>query len=198
MPTRLLKYRMPQQIGKKESTKEPNKEFKKNLKKNIIIGVDPGTRITGYGIIVSKEQKHSVIDYGCIRPPAKLELSDRYHIIYKGIKNLLDLHAPVALAVETQYVKKNIQSALKLGMVRGVIIIAAKEYGIPIFEYAPTKAKLAVVGTGQASKEQVQSMVKMLLNLSKIPTPEDAADALSLAICHAQSQQNSWMTGKIL
>jgi len=94
---------------------------------------------------------------------------------------------PDAISVETQFVKKNIQVAMKLGMTRGVIILSGALHKIPVFEYAPKKAKLAVVGTGLASKEQVQKTIKMLLKLPKLPTPEDAADGLALAICHAHN-----------
>ena len=153
----------------------------------IIIGIDPGTRITGYGIIEVIGTVYRPIDYGCIRPPANLKLSDRYLILFNAIDELMQKYQPHALSVETQYVEKNVQSAIKLGMARGMAIIAAKRHGLSVFEYAPTKAKLAIVGTGKASKEQVQGMVKMLLSLKELPTPEDAADALALAICHAHS-----------
>jgi len=153
----------------------------------IIIGIDPGTRITGYGIIEVTGTAYRPLDYGCIRPPPKLKLSDRYLILFNAIDELLHKYRPHALSVETQYVEKNVQSAIKLGMARGMAIIAAKRHGLPVFEYAPTKAKLSVVGNGKASKEQVQGMVKLLLSLKELPTPEDAADALALALCHAQS-----------
>lgn len=153
----------------------------------IIIGIDPGTQVTGYGVIECIDSNYRAIDFGCVRPPATLKLSDRYLIISNSIEELLEKYHPQALVVETQYVHKNIQSAIKLGMARGVIIVAARRKGVSVYEYAPTKAKCAVVGNGRASKFQVQGMVKLLLNLDKIPTPEDAADALALAICHAQS-----------
>lgn len=153
----------------------------------IIIGIDPGTQVTGYGIIAMENGVLRVMDYGCIRPPASLKLSDRYLVIFEAVEALLEKFRPQALVVETQYVSKNVQSAIKLGMARGVIVVAAKRKNISVFEYAPTKAKLAVVGNGKASKQQVQGMVKLLLNLAEVPTPEDAADALALALCHAQS-----------
>ncbi len=151
----------------------------------IIMGVDPGTLITGYGIISTTNREHRALDYGCIRPPRKMELNQRYLIIYNGIVSLIKKYNPSAISVETQFVNKNVQSAIKLGMARGVIILAATLNNIPVFEYAPKKAKLSVVGNGKASKSQIQKMTQMLLKLSKIPTPEDAADALALAICHA-------------
>lgn len=156
-------------------------------KASIILGIDPGTRITGYGIIQLSGQDYKVLDYGCIKPPATMKLTDRYHTIFNGIEEIIASHCPQALVVETQFVQKNVQSAIKLGMARGMAILAAKRYGIPVFEYPPTKAKLAVVGTGKASKNQVQSMVQLLLKLPTLPTPEDAADALALAICHAHN-----------
>jgi len=152
----------------------------------IIIGVDPGTRVTGYGVIKVNGSSYETIDYGCIRPPTKLELPDRYLIIYEGMEELLDKHKPNSLVVETQFVHKNPQSAIKLGMARGIIIVTARKRKIPITEYSPKRAKCAVTGRGSASKELVQTMTQRLLSLSKPPTPEDAADALCLAICHAQ------------
>lgn len=153
----------------------------------VILGVDPGTQVSGYGLIKVVERNYTPLDFGCIRPPANYKLSDRYLIIFESIEQLIEKYKPVALAVETQYVHKNIQSAMKLGMSRGIIMIAAKKKGIPVFEYAPTQAKRAVVGNGKASKEQVQGMVQLLLKLSSPPQPSDAADALALAICHAQT-----------
>jgi len=155
----------------------------------LILGIDPGTVITGYGIIKFESNEFFLIDYGCIKPNIKMKLTDRYLFIYNGIEELLDKYKPEALAVETQFVGKNPQSAIKLGMARGVIILAAKKRGIPVFEYAPTKAKLAVSGNGRASKAEVQKMVQLLLKLTKIPTPEDAADALAIAVCHANSMR---------
>lgn len=155
--------------------------------KKIIIGVDPGTRITGYGVISIQRGQLTPIDFGCIRPPATQELPIRYKILFEGISLLLDRHRPDALAVETQFVHKNVPSAIKLGMARGVIILAATLREIPVFEYPPTRAKKAVVGTGKASKGQVQRMVAALLSLANLPEPEDAADALALAICHSHA-----------
>lgn len=158
----------------------------------IIIGIDPGSRVTGYGILRSDGTKDVVIDYGCIRPSPKMLLTDRYLAIYEGVSELIDRYQANELAVETQYVKENVQSALKLGMARGAVMIAARQKNLPVFEYAPTKAKLAVTGTGRASKFQVQGMVKLLLNLVSIPQPEDAADALAIALCHAHAARNEW------
>ena len=154
----------------------------------IILGIDPGTRVTGYGLVVFEGNACRAIDYGCIRPPPTLKLSEKYLILFNAIEELIERFGPVAMAVETQYVQKNVQSAIKLGMARGAAIIAAKRKGLSVFEYAPTKAKLAVVGRGGASKQQVVGMIRALLRLPSTHLPEDAADALALAICHAQSR----------
>jgi crossover junction endodeoxyribonuclease RuvC len=153
----------------------------------LILGIDPGSRVTGYGVIRVLPRGYEAVDFGCIRPSTSKKASVRYKTIFEGVLELLDLYKPQALAIETQYVHKNILSAIKLGKAAGVIMVAASLREIPIFEYAPSKAKKAVVGNGQATKEQVQRMVKALLSLSKIPEPADAADALALAICHANA-----------
>lgn len=155
----------------------------------IILGIDPGTIVTGYGLIEKRGSKVYPLDYGCIKPPKNDKLSDRYLIIFDSVYALINKWKPNSLSVETQYVSKNVQSAMKLGMARASVMIAAKKLGIPIYSYAPTKAKLAVTGSGQSSKEQVQAMVQRLLCLSTLPTPFDAADALALAICHAHAAQ---------
>ncbi len=155
----------------------------------IILGVDPGTLVTGYGIIRQTDQYWEPLDFGCICPPRKLKTHERYLIIFEGIDLLIEKYKPQALSVETQFVYKNVQSALKLGMARGAVMIAAARRGVEVFEYAPTKAKLAVVGNGAASKYQVQRMVQMQLKLSSVPEPEDAADALALALCHAHTRK---------
>ncbi len=154
-----------------------------NKEKIRILGIDPGTRITGYGIIESDFFHFSTLDYGTIRPPPDLPLAKRYLIIHQGIEELLDTYPIDGLAVESQYVQKNVQSALKLGMAKGVIMLAATKREIPTYEYSPRKAKLAVIGNGAASKEQVGRMIQVLFNLAEIPPP-DAADALALAFCH--------------
>ena len=154
----------------------------------LTLGIDPGTLVTGYGII--DPQTGRAIDYGCIRPPRKLRLSERYAIIYRSISELIDRYEPEAVSVETQYVNRNVQSALKLSVARGLVILAATQREIPVFEYTPSKAKIAVVGNGRASKEQVQAMIQKLLVLAKPPEPEDAADALALAYCHIEMSKS--------
>lgn len=152
---------------------------------DVIFGVDPGTVITGYAAISAHGEEHILLDFGCIRPPPKEPLFDRYLIIHNALEALLLKYKPKAVAVETQFVHKNPASAIKLGMARGVIIITARKLGIPVFEYAPKKAKLAITGKGTASKGEVQRMVQLLFKLPRLPEPEDAADALAIAVCHA-------------
>ena len=149
----------------------------------IIMGVDPGTSVTGYGIVKLDGSTYSTIDYGCIRPPRTLSLSGKRRVIFESMGHLLEQYMPHSLSVESQYIHKNAKSAMKLNVVGGIITLAATLRDIPVYEYAPSKAKAAVSGTGSASKEQVQEMVKRLLNLPQ-PPPKDAADALALAICH--------------
>lgn len=152
-----------------------------------ILGIDPGTRITGYGFIQIKNRQCAPLDFGCIRPPATAPLPTRYHILFNSIEALLQKHPTTAISIETQFVNKNPQSTMKLAMARAVVLILSAKYNIPIFEYSPTKAKKAVCGHGGADKAQVQLMIQRLLKLPSPPTPEDAADALALAICHANT-----------
>ena len=152
----------------------------------IIIGVDPGTRITGIGIIQHENNRCKVLYYGTIKPPPKAPLEKKYYAIFTALDHLLLKFKPQFLAVETQFVNKNVQSAIKLGMARGACLIAAAKHDVSVKEYAPTLAKKAVVGKGHASKLQVQKMVKILLNLDALIC-EDTSDALALALCHAHS-----------
>ncbi len=155
--------------------------------KKVILGIDPGTRSTGYGIISLHSNSIKPLDFGAIRPPAKATAARRYLVIFNAIETLLDTYSPEMIAVESQFVHKNVASAMKLSMARAMVILAAEKREIPLFEYTPKKAKLAVTGSGSASKEQVQKMVQLLLCLKEIPHPDDAADALALALCHAHT-----------
>lgn len=149
-----------------------------------VFGVDPGNAVTGYGVVIVEGNVYRALDFGCIRPPAKAVPSRRRLVIFESLCHLLDVHQPDAMAIESQFVLHNVQTALKLGMVRGIAALAATQRQIPVYEYAPSKAKQAVTGRGGAPKEQVQGMMQRLLNLTHPPTPEDASDALALAICH--------------
>ncbi|MCK4934517.1 MAG: crossover junction endodeoxyribonuclease RuvC [Simkaniaceae bacterium] len=153
-------------------------------KQQIILGIDPGTRSTGFGIIKSDGYTFETLDYGCIRPPAKLPLQEKHLVIFRGIESLIEKYLPDAVSIESQFVRLNVQSALKLSMTKAVCTLAATKRGIPTFEYTPKKVKLAVTASGNAEKLQVQKMIKLLLQLKELPTPDDAADGLALAICH--------------
>lgn len=154
-------------------------------KKRRILGLDPGTAITGYGVLDCAGHSLSPLDYGCIRIPTTIALEDRYLALFESLNELIATFIPDTVVLETQFVKINPQSALKVGMARGVAIIAARSKRIEIIQYAPSAAKKAVTGSGRASKKQVQGMVQRLLSLQKPPMPFDAADALALAICHS-------------
>src|SRR3990167_5153333 len=132
----------------------------------IILGIDPGTVKTGYALLESDPIK--LLDYGVIIPPPKALISEKYKIIYESVSHLIDLHKPDYLAVETQYVHKNIQSAIKLGMARGVIVLAAAQKGVKISEFAPSMTKKALSGKGHASKWQIQKMAQVLLNMQEL------------------------------
>ncbi len=157
--------------------------------KQIILGIDPGTRVTGYGVLEASSHHLFALDYGCIRPPSNLLLEKRYLIIFQALQKLIAHYTPTAMAVESQFVKKNVQTTLKLGGAKGIVLLSAALFDIRVYEYAPRAAKLAVVGHGGASKTQVQKMMQMLLHLPTPPTPEDASDALALAVCHAHNFQ---------
>jgi len=156
-------------------------------KEKIILGIDPGTRCTGYGIISAQANSIKPLDFGAIRPPPKASSGKRYLVIFNAIETLMDTYKPEMVAVESQFVHKNVASAMKLGMARAMVILAAERREIPLFEYTPKKAKLAVTGSGASTKEQVQKMIQLLLALPELPQPEDAADALALALCHAHT-----------
>lgn len=149
----------------------------------IILGIDPGSRITGYGVIEWGNHKAKYIDSGCIRMDVKATTGNRLKTIFEGLDQLIGLYQPDVLSIEQVFVYKNPQSAIKLGQARGVVMCAAALANIEIHEYTPTRIKQTVVGNGHATKEQVQHMVEHLLKLSRKPQA-DAADALAIALTH--------------
>jgi len=160
-----------------------------------VLGIDPGSRITGYGI-VSKEGNRLVhVDNGAIFTDSRRDFSLRLLDIYRGVTTIITQHRPEAMAVENIFFATNVQSALKLGQARGAAIVAGVNAGLPIFEYTALQVKQAVVGHGRAAKEQVQKMLKILLNLPEI-AQEDASDALAVAICHIHSEGLSALRSK--
>jgi len=150
-----------------------------------IVGIDPGSQITGYGIIDVSGNKYTYVDSGIIRTK-KSTPAERLQTIFSGLQDILKLHAPTQAAIEQVFMKKNVQSALVLGQARGVALVALSLQGLSIAEYTARQVKKSVVGYGNAEKEQVQHMIRCLLNLQHTPTV-DAADALAIAICHAHS-----------
>lgn len=153
-----------------------------------VLGIDPGSNITGYGLIEKGPRGLTGKVYGEIRSPRGGTFSGRLLKIHREMAELIDAYGPDAVAMEEIFYGKNVQSLIKQGHARGVAILAAAQRGIPIFEYSPTQIKQAVVGYGQAEKKQVQSMVKIILNLSETPSL-DASDALAIAICHSNFQK---------
>lgn len=152
----------------------------------LILGIDPGTRITGYGIIKKTGNRLLHVDNGGIFTRADMNLADRLKLIYDGLCQVIKEYAPAVVAVEQIFLAKNPLSALKLGHARGVALLAGVNHGLPVYEYSALQVKSAVVGYGKAEKIQVQQMVKALLKLPEI-AQEDASDALAVAICHAHT-----------
>lgn len=154
----------------------------------LIIGIDPGSRITGYGIINWVGNTREYVDSGCIRIQGDI-LSERLNQIYQGVSELISTYSPQVMAIEKVFMARNPDSALKLGQARGVAIVAGANQGLPVYEYSARQVKQAVVGKGAAAKSQVQHMVTALLKLNKTPQA-DAADALAIALCHAHTEHS--------
>ncbi len=156
----------------------------------IIMGIDPGFAIMGYGIVSYQGNRFQLMDYGVVTTPADMPLCGRLLMLEEGLAGLVGMYRPDAVSVEDLFFNSNAKTALKVGQGRGVALLCAARAGIPVFEYTPLQVKQAVTGYGRADKKQVQQMIKVLLNLSAIPKPDDAADALAVAICHAHSSGN--------
>jgi len=151
----------------------------------IILGIDPGVTSTGYGILSLRDGQPKMEGWGAIRPKPKAPFPQRLNRIYEGISEIIDTFRPDLIAIEDVFYGKNIRSTLAIGQARGVAILASVRAGIDISEYSPREVKQAVVGSGAASKEQVQFMVEKILGLQEPDLPGDAADALAVALCHA-------------
>lgn len=152
-----------------------------------ILGIDPGYAIVGYGIIDYAGNHFNVVDFGAITTQAHTDFNDRLLHIYNELVNLIGLYHPEAMAIEKLFFNTNAKTAIDVAQARGVTLLAAKQNGVEMFEYTPLQVKQSVVGYGRAEKKQVQEMTKILLNLDKVPKPDDAADALAMAICHAHA-----------
>ena len=160
-----------------------------------ILGIDPGFAIEGFGVLDYNNNKFKTIDYGVITTDKDMEFSKRLKHLYDCTCALIEKYKPDYFSVEELFFNTNVKTAIAVGHARGVIFLAAENNGIPVYEYTPLQIKQAISGYGRADKQQIQSMVKMLLNLEKIPRPDDAADALAVAICHAHSYRLNSFSG---
>lgn len=155
----------------------------------VVLGVDPGTQHTGFGIVTEVEGRLVPLDWGVISPRPSFTLPDKLFFIYAALQTRLEAHQPRAMAVETLFLAKNVRSAVTLAHARGVALLTAAAAGLEVAEYSPLEVKQAVVGYGRADKQQVQAMVQVLLHLGQPVREADAADALAVAICHLHSHR---------
>jgi crossover junction endodeoxyribonuclease RuvC len=153
----------------------------------LVLGIDPGTAITGYGLVKGEDDSLTLVDYGAITTSSDQPLPERLQRIYRELTALIEDRQPTAVAVEELFFSKNVRTALSVGQARGVALLASANAGLPIHEYTPLQVKQAIAGYGRATKDQVQQMVRMLLALDSVPHPDDAADAIAVAICHIHS-----------
>ena len=153
----------------------------------IILGIDPGFAITGYGIIKVLNNKFLFVDYGVIKTAASEKLSNRLLYVSNEMERIIEQYKPDAVAIEELFFSNNAKTAINVGQGRGAVLVTVAKKGYDVYEYTPLQVKQAVTGYGRADKQQIQTMVKMLLKLDEIPKPDDAADALAVALCHAQS-----------
>lgn len=151
----------------------------------VVMGVDPGTATTGYGVVAQADGLH-LVACGVISTSAGMPLAERLLTIHRQLTALIAQHRPEAVAVEELFFSKNVRTAISVSQARGVVLLTAAQAGVPVFEYKPGEVKQAVTGYGGADKAQMQEMVRLLLNLDQAPQPDDAADAVAIALCHLQ------------
>ena len=149
-----------------------------------ILGIDPSTRAMGFGVIESRQDKTALINCGALISPRHFSMGERLSFLYEKLSEIISRYQPDAVAVEQPFVAKNVRSTLAIGRAQAIAILAAVNMGIPTYEYTPTRIKQMITNYGASSKEQIQEMVRLQLGLSQIPQPNDAADALAVAICH--------------
>lgn len=149
-----------------------------------ILGIDPGTRVMGYGVIESGEDEVALVDCGALTSPLHAPIGERLSYLYNKLLEIISHHQPDAVAVEQPFVAKNVRSALAIGRAQAVAMLAAANKRIPTYEYTPAQIKQRIANYGASSKEQIQEMVRLQLGLSQVPQPNDAADALAVALCH--------------
>jgi crossover junction endodeoxyribonuclease RuvC len=151
------------------------------------LGVDPGTAIMGYGVVERVGSSLRALEFGALTTPSAEPMPRRLLSLYTRLTALIDAHRPGALAVEELFFNRNVRTAIPVGQARGIVLLSAAQANVPVFEYTPLQVKDAVVGYGRATKDQVQQMIRTLLDLDVVPRPDDAADALAIAICHMHS-----------
>ena len=159
-----------------------------------ILGVDPGYAITGYGVIDYIGNHFQVVDYGAVTTDAGTPMPDRLLHLSVEMSNIIVRHKPEMLAIEELFFSNNAKTAIAVGQGRGVAVLEAARAGLEVYEYTPNQVKQAVVGYGRAEKKQIQEMVRMILNLESVPKPDDTADALAIAICHAHSYRGGGLS----
>jgi len=152
-----------------------------------ILGIDPGTATTGFGLINKEGPKLTKIDCGVISTSKDLDMSKRLSILFNDLQEIVQTHKPDVMSVEKLFFTNNITTAMTVSQARGIVLLVASQNNIPIYEYTPLQVKMSATGYGKATKKQVQEMVKKILKLNVIPKPDDAADALAIAICHSSN-----------
>jgi crossover junction endodeoxyribonuclease RuvC len=151
-----------------------------------ILGIDPGTAVMGYGVIESEDDEIALVDFGAIVGPERSPMGERLNFLYRELLGIIQRHQPDVVAVEQPFIAKNVRTALAIGRAQAVALLAAAGRGIPACEYTPAQVKQRVANYGASSKEQIQEMVRLQLGLAEVPQPDDAADALAVAICHVR------------
>ncbi len=153
----------------------------------IILGIDPGYAIVGYGVVEYLNNHFKILDYGAITTPSTMNFNDRLLHIHSNLENIISIYSPDDMAIEKLFFNTNAKTAIDVAQARGVILLSARQHNLRIFEYTPLQVKQSVVGYGRAEKKQVQEMTRLILNLDAVPKPDDTADALAMSICHAHS-----------
>lgn len=154
-----------------------------------ILGIDPGIAIVGYGVVDKEGNSYKTIAYDAVTTRAHTPLPERLEKVYQGIDEIIKIYKPDAMSIEELFFNNNAKTALTVGQARGVIILAAVQNNLPVYEYTPLQVKQALTGYGRASKGQIQQMMKSMLGLTEIPKPDDVADALAIAVCHGNSMR---------
>ncbi len=154
-----------------------------------ILGIDPGIAIVGYGVVDKEGNSYKTIAYDAVTTRAHTPLPERLELVYNGVNEIIKQYKPDVMSIEELFFNNNAKTALTVGQARGVIILAAMQNNIPVYEYTPLQVKQALTGYGRASKTQIQQMMKSMLGLSTVPKPDDVADALAIAVCHGNSMR---------